>query len=266
MAYKVLFLARHGEGWHNAAESYYGTPAWNCYYSLLDGNGTAVWADALLTPAGVAQAAKANAFWRRQLGPDQRMPAPQSYYSSPLSRCLVTANTTFADLPLPASRPFRPTVKEFLREGISIHTCDRRRSKSYIHDLLPLYQFEDGFAESDPLWNGVTAEDSGAQLARSKVALDEVFADDDATWVSVTSHSGEIASLLAALGHRAWSLSTGQAVPVLVRAERVARAYPSQTIGAWASAVTCAGPPVSSGAAGCVCSAGVTAVPTVTVV
>lgn len=27
--YKVLFLGRHGEGWHNAAESYYGTPAWN---------------------------------------------------------------------------------------------------------------------------------------------------------------------------------------------------------------------------------------------
>jgi len=27
--YKVLFLARHGEGYHNVAESYYGTPAWN---------------------------------------------------------------------------------------------------------------------------------------------------------------------------------------------------------------------------------------------
>lgn len=27
--YKVFFLGRHGEGYHNAAESYYGTPAWN---------------------------------------------------------------------------------------------------------------------------------------------------------------------------------------------------------------------------------------------
>jgi len=27
--YKVLFMGRHGEGYHNAAESYYGTPAWN---------------------------------------------------------------------------------------------------------------------------------------------------------------------------------------------------------------------------------------------
>ncbi|GLB06052.1 hypothetical protein AtubIFM57258_001348 [Aspergillus tubingensis] len=29
ISYKVLFLGRHGEGYHNAAESYYGTPAWN---------------------------------------------------------------------------------------------------------------------------------------------------------------------------------------------------------------------------------------------
>lgn len=27
--YKVLFMGRHGEGEHNAAEAYYGTPAWN---------------------------------------------------------------------------------------------------------------------------------------------------------------------------------------------------------------------------------------------
>lgn len=44
--YKVLYIGRHGEGYHNAAETYYGTPAWNCYWSELDGNGTVVWADA----------------------------------------------------------------------------------------------------------------------------------------------------------------------------------------------------------------------------
>lgn len=27
--YKILFMGRHGEGWHNAAERFYGTPAWN---------------------------------------------------------------------------------------------------------------------------------------------------------------------------------------------------------------------------------------------
>lgn len=27
--YKVLYMGRHGEGYHNTAETYYGTPAWN---------------------------------------------------------------------------------------------------------------------------------------------------------------------------------------------------------------------------------------------
>jgi len=27
--YKVLYMGRHGEGYHNVAETYYGTPAWN---------------------------------------------------------------------------------------------------------------------------------------------------------------------------------------------------------------------------------------------
>jgi hypothetical protein len=33
--YKVFFFGRHGEGYHNAAESYYGTPAWNCYWYVV---------------------------------------------------------------------------------------------------------------------------------------------------------------------------------------------------------------------------------------
>lgn len=29
--YKLLFMGRHGEGYHNAAQTYYGTPAWNVW-------------------------------------------------------------------------------------------------------------------------------------------------------------------------------------------------------------------------------------------
>lgn len=257
IAYKVLFLGRHGEGYHNAAETYYGTPAWNCYWSELDGNGTSVWADALLTPAGEAQAVKAHNFWKDGMA-KQKIPAPETYYTSPLSRCLVTANLTFAGLDLPKGREFVPVVKEFLREGVSIHTCDRRRSRSDIHDLYPGYQFESGFAEADTLWNGLTAEDSGSQFARSKIVLDEIFEEDEGTWISVTSHSGEISSLLSVLGHRVFGLGTGQVIPVLVKAERVARAYPTKTIGGWTSQATCAGPPVTSLAGtGCVCTGAV---------
>ncbi|ETI22831.1 hypothetical protein G647_06908 [Cladophialophora carrionii CBS 160.54] len=262
--YKLLFLGRHGEGWHNAAESYYGTPAWNCYWSLLDGNATAIWSDAHLTDNGIAQAQTARDFWlsRIQL---EKIPTPQTYYTSPLYRCLSTANLTFSGLPLPKDQPFIPTVKAFLREGISEHTCDRRSNRTYIHAEFPTYIFEAGFPETDQLWTGVTAETSTAQDARSKTLLDGIFAADKSTYISFTSHSGEIASLLRVLGHRTFSLSTGAVIPVLVKAEKVAA---TSTISAqpWTASPHCTVPPVSSvsGGAngGCVCPGGVAPVTT----
>lgn len=41
--YKVVYIARHGEGYHNVAESFYGSPAWNCYWSLLSTDGNMTW-------------------------------------------------------------------------------------------------------------------------------------------------------------------------------------------------------------------------------
>ena len=194
--YKVLFLGRHGNGYHNAAESYYGSPAWNCYYSLLDGNSTVNWADAHLTPLGVSQALAVNAFWNTEIE-TQKIPTPQSFYTSPLTRCLQTAKLTFDGLNLPAEYPFVPEVKEFFREGISGHTCDRRSSKSYIRDSFPSYTIEPGFTENDELWQPLHSETTLDQAIRSKTVLDEVFTGDRNTFISVTSHSGEIASILS---------------------------------------------------------------------
>ncbi|EHY60595.1 putative phosphoglycerate mutase pmu1 [Exophiala dermatitidis] len=253
--YKLLFMGRHGEGWHNAAETFYGTPAWNCYWSLLEGNGTATWSDAQLTKNGIAQALKANSFWRSRIE-QERIPVPQSYYVSPLTRCLVTANLTFSNLSLPAKYPFNPTIKEKLREGISEHTCDRRSNKTHIHDSFPDYKFECGFAENDTLWTGVTSETSSAQDLRSKQLLDDIFASDRSTYISFTSHSGEIASILRVLGHRTFPLSTGAVIPVLVKAEIIEPSAATTTISAasWTPSPHCTVPPVSSISGGaCVC-------------
>lgn len=38
-AYKVFFVGRHGEGWHNVGEKKYGTEAWDNYWSMLEGDG-----------------------------------------------------------------------------------------------------------------------------------------------------------------------------------------------------------------------------------
>ncbi|GFF45222.1 probable phosphomutase PMU1 [Aspergillus udagawae] len=254
--YKVFFFGRHGQGWHNAAESFYGTPAWNCYWSLLDGNATATWADADLTPAGIAQAQTAHDFWASRIAREE-MHTPDAYFVSPLTRALRTANITFSALDLPKkAAAFRPLVMESLREGISLHTCDHRRSRSYISRLFPGWEIEEGFSEEDELWNRVTAETSAAQDVRSKGALDKMFERTDTKdlFVSVTAHSGEIASLLRVLGHRAFSLSTGAVIPVLVQARKFSnKCAPEPTKVPWSTSAHCTAPPVTSVTA-CVCA------------
>ena len=193
--YKLLYLGRHGDGYHNDAQAYYGTPAWNCYYSERDGNSTVTWSDAHLSPLGVIQALAVNSFWASEIA-NQKIPRPQSYYTSPLTRCLQTANYTFTGLNLRPQHPFIPEVKELFREGISGHTCDRRSSKTYIHDLFPAYRIEPGFTENDQLWEALHGETNTDQDIRSKIVLDQVFSTDHSTYISITSHSGEIASIL----------------------------------------------------------------------
>jgi broad specificity phosphatase PhoE len=243
-------MGRHGEGYHNAAESYYGTPAWNCFYSELNGNATVTWADAHLTPNGVAQAQLASRFWA-SLITTQSVPLPQTYYTSPLYRCLDTANITFGPLAslLPPSQPFIPMVKELMRESLSAHTCDRRSNKNFIAATFPSYTFEAGFAESDPLWNETYAETDSAQVARSIQLLNDIFTTDPSTYISFTSHSGEIGAILAALGHIPFSLSTGAVIPALVRAETDLGLAPIYSTKPWTVNPTCTSPPANTATA-----------------
>ncbi|KAI5271177.1 phosphoglycerate mutase-like protein [Aureobasidium subglaciale] len=258
--YKLLFIGRHGEGYHNAAQTYYGTPAWNCYWSQQTGNSTNSWQDADLTPAGTAQALKANKFWSQQLL-SQKIQPPQSFYVSPLTRCLKTANLTFSGLS--AISNFIPTIKEYIREGISTHTCDHRSNATYIHDLFPTWNFEPTFTETDEFWNGITEESSSAQDYRSKLALDDIFSTDAASVISITTHSGETSSLLRVLKHRSFSLVTGAVIPVFVKAEtiKVVGGAVTTTV-PWDAGAWCTnGPPLASSTA-CVCSDGVVPVAT----
>ncbi|GME21826.1 putative phosphoglycerate mutase protein [Neofusicoccum parvum] len=236
--YKVLIMGRHGEGDHNVAESFYGTPAWDCYWSLLDGNGTVTWADAHLTQKGIDQALVANSFWSNALA-NAGIPAPESYYVSPLARCLATANLTFSGLELPEDKPFKPLVKELLREALGLHTCDRRSTKTWIEQNFPDFPIEPGFTEEDPLWSATLRESSTAQVARLKTLLDDVFTHDANTFISFTSHSGSIGSILKAVSHRTFSLVTGAVIPVLVKAETLPGPAPPTTIDPPTTAPTC---------------------------
>ncbi|KAI9893821.1 MAG: hypothetical protein M1814_005374 [Vezdaea aestivalis] len=218
--YKVLFMGRHGEGDHNVAETFYGTPAWDSHWSKLDGNGTVIWADAHLTSIGTSQARAANVFWAKEIQ-EQKIPFPARYYVSPLYRCLQTANESFGSLNLPKDKPFAPQIKELLRECIGIHTCDRRSTKTYLHSEFPSFAFENGFSEDDLLWRPDVREDVPTHVARLRKLLSDVFEHDESTFVSFTSHSGSITSVLVAIHHRKFALATGSIIPVFVKATKV---------------------------------------------
>lgn len=122
--------------------------------------------------------------------------------------------------------------------------------------------FEEGFSEDDLLWRGNEdeGETSAHQVARSKIVIDDVFSHDDNTWISITSHSGEIGSILTVLNHQSFGLNTGQIIPVLVKAELVQHTVePTTTYAAFTTEPTCKSPPLTSIAGqGCVCATATT--------
>ncbi|KAF1833643.1 phosphoglycerate mutase family protein [Decorospora gaudefroyi] len=218
-SFKVLFLGRHGQGWHNVAEAKYGTKAWDCYWSVLNGTDDITWSDAHLTTTGESQALDVNKLWTSQL--PHGIPAPETYYISPLTRTIQTAELSFANLSLPASRPYKPVIKELLREALGVHTCDRRSTKTEIETAFPHLVFEPDFSEADLLWEAEYREPISARTYRFSMLLDNIFAEDTHVFLSLTSHSGAIGSILEVLGHRAFGLETGGVIPVFVKAERV---------------------------------------------
>lgn len=218
-SFKVLFLARHGQGVHNVAESKYGTAAWDCYWSMLDGADGVIWADAKLTEIGQNQARDVRDLWKAQL--PKGIPPPETYYVSPLTRTIETAQLSFKDLELPKDRPYKPLIKELVRETLGVHTCDHRSTASHIKKEFPNIQLEPGFAEEDPLYKSDYREPDSARKYRLSLFLDDVFEHDKGTFLSFTSHSGAITSILEAIGHRKFGLVTGGVIPVLVKGKKV---------------------------------------------
>ncbi|GME70514.1 unnamed protein product [Ambrosiozyma monospora] len=231
--------------YHNVAQDYYGDDAWNCYYSLIYGNGTSEWGpDAYLTEKGEAAAVNNSKLIKSLLADD--FPLPQSFYSSPFTRAADTLVLTWKDLVLDTGYA-SPIFKESLRETIGLHTCDQRRSKAYLSARYPQFQFEHGFiaSETDLLWTKDEQETDEGKFYRARSFLDDVFASDDSTFISATAHSGIIGGLLSAVGHRKFSLATGAIIPVVVKRESRLDFVPVQennsvTIGPSSTAPTCA--------------------------
>jgi broad specificity phosphatase PhoE len=126
--------------------------------------------DALLTPTGEDQARAIAAAWTAPARAG--VPVPTAFYTSPLTRAADTLALTFGRAGV---------VLERLRKTKGVHTCDKRRPKSWIAARAPGAVFEAGFTEEDELWEPDVRETDEAQQARIRDALVQILDNDAST-------------------------------------------------------------------------------------
>ncbi|KAH6975968.1 histidine phosphatase superfamily [Ilyonectria sp. MPI-CAGE-AT-0026] len=221
VVYKVLYLTRHGYGYHNKKHAEVGTVEWDSKVSFLNGDDKETWFDAHLTDVGIQQARDLNTFWTDLIATDGA-PLPQTLFTSPLARCLQTTEYIFGPLMVAHTRPFQPIVKELLRERITLHTCDLRRPASWIRENYPAYELEDGFAEADSFGRDGHAETDDEHVARKQAALEDIWSRECGDVVSLTVHSYAIRAIQAACGGKTCRTREGTSIAILVKGERSA--------------------------------------------
>ena len=113
---------------------------------------------------------------------------------------------------------------ECLREQLTDHTCDRRSSLTHIKSLFPDFEVEDGFTETDELWKADKWEALKNHCERKQRVLEEIFAGDKGSFLSLTVHSMAIAVILHVCGAEMFRVREGTSIGILVRAEEVSEA------------------------------------------
>jgi broad specificity phosphatase PhoE len=210
-------------GVHNIKEQEVGRQEWERYWSRIDGDGKITWVDPELTAVGIQQALELRDFWAKAIQNDG-VCAPTSFYTSPLRRCLHTAQLTWSTI-LKHPQAKSIVVKEHLREIFGVHTCDKRGATSTIRHDYPQFVIPTDFAEKDTLWNPGYRETLDEHSRLWQEFLQELFATDDSTFVSLTTHSGATRALYLAIGHPDVWTAAGSVVPIVVRAQRVNTAW-----------------------------------------
>ncbi|QRV82814.1 histidine phosphatase family containing protein [Ceratobasidium sp. AG-Ba] len=171
--YAVCWLGRHGEGWHNVVQDLYGGRAWDTHWSLVDMDGTTRLVDADLTKLGEEQARQARRVWTTELARPDPVPLPTKFFCSPLTRAAQTLEITFSEIL--TTKSIRPYIIEDLRERNGLRICNKRRSKTFLHERFPGFDFEPGFTEEDEAWSPSTQELDEDMRKRLKRALNVIF-------------------------------------------------------------------------------------------
>lgn len=231
VCYKLIFFARHGQGFHNMCVEKYGIEEWNRYWhaQLTDGEITFA-PDPPLTPLGLSQADENNEAWKDQI--EKGAPIPQEFYVLPLQRSSNTLVNTWKDI-RPPTQPV--IVREGIRETCGKNMCDKRSTKTVIKERFEKYGFVvgDDITENDELFKVDYRETLPEHCTRLNQFLQKLFdrsldssgkiSKDKAyqsTYISTTSHAGTIRSMIVVLGHRHFTISTGGMIPIVVKATR----------------------------------------------
>lgn len=212
---KLLVVARHGQGHHNVAESQYGTTVWEQHWALKTGDGTAHWEDSYLTEQGIKEVQHTG---RTELSAlVDAHGYPDVFYCSPLRRCMQTLLESWGQTAetgkMTTETIFDVHVTESIRETLGRHTCDKRVPHSMVVDefghMTPMpanelklvrWVFDPKMAEEDEMWDAEHRETDLEIDARIAQAVDRIL-DGPEEYVSVTCHSGVIASMLRVLSH-----------------------------------------------------------------
>ncbi|KAF3931941.1 hypothetical protein ABW20_dc0101293 [Dactylellina cionopaga] len=222
--YKVLYLARHGQGPHNLAIETYGQRFWETDIAMFkEYKGLVVGPDPDLTKKGKEEAAAIGEIWKTQIDEYDLFKAgvlPQKFYASPFTRALRTLEMTWKDIVLDLPDAPRVTVKEALRETIGRHYCDQRSDLKVLKERFPFIDVEDGMIDEDTIWTEIREDGkSGSMELRLRDALDDIFVEDGETFISITAHSGCLRCVLRVTGHRLFELETSRMIPIVVKAK-----------------------------------------------
>ncbi|KAF5569471.1 phosphoglycerate mutase [Fusarium phyllophilum] len=218
--HKVLLVARHGHGVHNDVMEEVESEEWKNHWSKLPGDANRTWLDAELVEKGVKQAKDLGKLYTEGIR-HKGFPVPDTFYTSPLARGLKTTSIVFRDIVTEHGTEFRPIVKEYLRERLTNHTCDKRRTRQWIQASYPDYELESRFAEEDMLWHADRSESNEAHVSRTQELLEDVWRHDSGSCIALTTHSFTISTILEVIGAPEFRMGEGAMVTFLVKGEKI---------------------------------------------
>lgn len=236
--YKLLVLARHGQGYHNAAILRYGQELWSKKWGILNGDEHGEWLDSKLTPLGKKQVSNTGKEILLPMIQDLKF-LPHQFFSSPMRRCLETFigswNHVFEEFPelVDNQKPLQVKIFENLRETLNTHPCNERVNhsitvKEYQDYKTPSgvtvhWDYEDNYSEEDQLWSTdhwETKEEIDLRIRDGLASVFENVTSNDKL-ISITCHSKVIESILRITNHPAINkIDTAKIVCIVVEIEK----------------------------------------------